>query len=440
MNSNEQTQAEEAKKQKEAKRRSALVRQSQALMPYRTPEELAELVGRLRFMIPGGDKLNDQQIWGLSQSALIYGMDPLMGELYWIDGPSPGIRGLRRKGKEQLMEIYGENGRPNLDFRIMTNVEKRAELEIPKDALAFECHGSVPAKKHAHAELAKSYAEAGAPWEDIKEMIGPPPETVGYGYVTKEEMYEKDHPEWWHECTDETMNTKKRKIYKDGKEFWTKCYVLRERTCPKCAAPSWKDPSNYSHVQHAQKRAEAHFWKMECDLPFDIKPSGEGFRDLGEWDDVIEGSFKESDATFMGHEIPNTIKTPEELLKWQKAIVDLEEHKSDTDPDSLADDMDTIYGDGAGDKVREKKDVRKKPSFWPDEVIKSIVEANLADNEFEAAGILSYSAFDKNVSKSPAVTYARAYRVARDEGDDSKTAGEKGMAKYLNGLKKKDDK
>jgi len=438
------TQAEQAQKQHEAKRRSALVRQSQALMPYRTPEELAEMVGRMRFMIPGGDKLTDQEIWGLSQAALIYGMDPLMGELFWIDGPSPGIRGLRRKGKDQLMGIYGENGKPNLDFRIINEIEIRAELGIPEGALAFECRGSVPAKKQAHAELAKSYAEAGAPWEDIKEMIGPPPVTIGYGYLTKEEMYEKECPEWWHECTDKTMNTQKRKIWKDGKNVWTECYALRERICPKCASSSWKEPSNYSHIQHAQKRAEAHFWKIECDLPFDIKPSGEGFRDLGEWDDVIEGSFKESEAIFMGHPVPASIKTPEEFAEWQRSIIELEEYNANPhNPDAIADDVDTLYGDGAGNKFRDqakKESDRTNPASWSKEILDAVVEAELADNVFEAAGMLSHSAFDRNVVKTPALVYAKAYRAARDEGDDPKIAGEKGMAKYLEGLKKRREK
>jgi len=373
------TQAEKVEKAKEAKRRSALVRQSSALMPYRTPEELAEMVSRMKFMIPGGDKLNDQEIWGLSQASLIHGLNPLMKEIFWIDGPSPGIPGLRRKGKEQLMEIYGENGKPNLEFRVMTNPEKRVELEIPEDALAFECHGSVPAKKQAHAELSKT-------------------------------------------------------------QVWTKVFVLRDRVCPDCAAPSWKEPSSYSHVQHAQKRAEAHFWKMECDLPFDISPSGEGMADFGDWDDVIEGSFSEvGEATFMGHTVPSSIKTPEEFEAWQKGILDLEENKDKTgDP---ADSADSLFGDGGGDAFRkkEKKEMpdRNKPSFWPDKVIEAIIEANLADNNFEAAGMLSHSAFDKTIAKTPAITYARAYRAARDEGNDSKTAGEKGMAKYLSGLKSK---
>jgi hypothetical protein len=438
------TEAEQVEKSKEAKRRSALVRQSSALMPYRTPEELAEMVGRMKFMIPGGDKLTDNEIWGLSQAALIHGLNPLMKEIFWIDGPSPGIPGLRRKGKEQLMGIYGENGKPNLEFRVMTNKEKRVELEIPEDALAFECHGSVPAKKQAHAELSRTYAKAGAPWEDIKDLIGPSPVTVGYGYITQEEMYEKDHPEWWHECTNESRNTQKRKIWKGGSQNWAQVFVLRDRVCPDCAAPSWKDASSYSHVQHAQKRSEAHFWKIECDLPFDISPSGEGLADLGNWDDVIEGSFTEvGEASFMGHTVPSSIKTPEEFKNWQKGILDLEENKDGNG--KATDGADTLFGEGGGDNLRDNEKKRKrpdmpeknKPSYWPDDVIEAILEKNLADTNFEAAGMLAHSAFDKNVRKTPALTYARAYRAARDEGDDSKTAGEKGMAKYLSGLKSK---
>ena len=83
----------------------------------------------------------------------------------------------------------------------------------------------------------------------------------------------------------------------------------------------------------------------------------------------------------------------------------------------------------------EEKPDRKSPAFWPNAVLEAIVEKKYAENVFEAAGMLSYSTFDKTVAKTPALLFSKAYRAARDEGDEPKDAGPKGMAAYLKTLK-----
>ncbi len=88
---------------------------------------------------------------------------------------------------------------------------------------------------------------------------------------------------------------------------------------------------------------------------------------------------------------------------------------------------------------KEKPD-RKSPAFWPKKVIEEIVAKNYAENEFEAAGMLSYSTFEGNVAKTPALLFARAYRGARDADEEPKRAGEIGMAAYLKTLKRGKDK
>jgi len=348
---NKDTQAERAEKETEAKRRSALVRQSTALQPYGTPEELAELVGRMKFMIPGGDKLSNQEIWGLCQVSIVLGLNPLMQEIFLIDGsPSPGIRGLRRKGREQLVETFGSSGLPSFDYDLITDLKELAENHIPDGALPYKCIGMIPAKRTAHADDAKKYADAGAPWEDIKLMIGDIPVTVGYGYVTVEEMYQKDFPKWFHQCSNTEMNTTR--IPDRGMN-----YELRDRVCPECGTESWKKPSSYSHVQQAQKRAEAHFWKLECDLPFDISPSGEGMADFGVYDenviDTTAVDLGEDRPVFMGHEVPDHIKTPEEFEAWVLLIAQENERQQEQDEMTTEEReaegkkaSEVLYGDG----------------------------------------------------------------------------------------------
>lgn len=357
-------QAERAEKKHEAKRRSALVRQSTSLQPYGTPEELAEMVGRMKFMIPGGEKLSDQEIWGLSQAAIIHGLNPLMKEIFWIDGPSPGIRGLRRKGREQLVETFEANGLPAMDFVLLTDDGERAEMFIPDKALAYKCVGMIPAKRTAHADDAKKYADAGAPWDDIKTMIGDAPVTVGYGYITVEEMFDKDNPEWWHVCTNADMNKKR---IKNKMQF-----VLRSRVCPECLKESWKKPSSYSHVQHAQKRAEAHFWKLECDLPFDISPTGEGFADQGAYDEnVIDTTAVEigyDRPVFMGREIPDHVQTSEEFEAWVKLMIEEDERQEDESSKTpeqrkaeAEEASEALYGNGTSTPAQAKAASKASP-------------------------------------------------------------------------------
>lgn len=97
---------------------------------------------------------------------------------------------------------------------------------------------------------------------------------------------------------------------------------------------------------------------------------------------------------------------------------------------------------GQGDKIATDRSTeesklkdRQKPSYWPSGVLKAIVEGGYAENDFEAAGMLSYSTYQGNCALGPALIYSQHYRAARDEGLKPKEAGAKGMAAYLETLK-----
>ncbi len=80
-----------------------------------------------------------------------------------------------------------------------------------------------------------------------------------------------------------------------------------------------------------------------------------------------------------------------------------------------------------------------KPKPWPKDVLEAMVEANVAADADHAAEMLSHSAFDRTVSKTPAIAYAKAYQGAIESGEKPKRAGEIGTAAYLEGLKKRRD-
>lgn len=87
-----------------------------------------------------------------------------------------------------------------------------------------------------------------------------------------------------------------------------------------------------------------------------------------------------------------------------------------------------------GDPVAPATD-RRSPSYWPKGTLAAIVEAGHAANNFEAAGMLSYSAFDKGAAPGPSTIYAKHYRAARDDSKKPEEAGQIGMAAYLETLK-----
>ena len=283
----------EAQAEEKLRQRSELVRASPRLLPYGTPEELAEMVGRVRFMVHGGDKLKDKEIWALSQASFTLGLNPIIGECWWLPGLGfmPGIKGLRRLGRNQFAE---RDAHEDLYFDLITKNTDFELYKIPLESLAFFCKGTVSDKRRAQAEDAKVWRDAlgpDAPYEVILKRVGPPTETIGIGFVTAEQMEELDNPRWYHVCSaNPDVNTVH--IYKKFQRE-----LRGSDPCPDCAKKSYARINAMPHTQRAQKRAEAHWWKQECDLPFNVLPSGTGFAEElnidGMFPDskVLEGAF-----------------------------------------------------------------------------------------------------------------------------------------------------
>lgn len=414
----------EALAEEKLRKRSALVRASPGLMPYGTPEELAEMVGRVKFMVPGGDKLKNNEVWALAQAAFALGLNPIIGECWWIRGSGfmAGIKGLRRLGREQL-ERYG--ALMSVSFRIITSKADFEKYKIPLGALAYFCEGYNSAKRHAWVEDARILREAlgpEAPYEAILDNIGSMPLAIGVGYVTKQEMEDLDNPRWYHVCNaNPDANTVN--IYKKFQRE-----LRGQNPCPDCSNKSYARINAMPHTQRAQKRAEAHMWKQECDLPFNIHIGGEG---LGEELDV-EGMFSE---TIEGSFLPDSVKTGEEVERYRdlkkesdETIEQLDELEREALEKRAAEASETLFGDE--EEEDDPKEQRRKPSFWRDDVMQAIVECGYADNDFEAAGMLSHSAFHPSVGVDPAIFYSKHYRAGKDEGLEPAEAGAKAFQKY----------
>jgi len=156
---------------------------STALANYGSRADVIEFVGRLRTMLPGGDKLTDGQIKALAQASLSTGLDPLNGEIWMIPGRGlmTGVKGLRRKAHDQVQGNFW------VEFLTITDKPTRDLFQIPDGALAFEARLFDSETLRTYAETCERLLKAGLPWEAVKEMVGSKPYTPGIGVFKKGE-------------------------------------------------------------------------------------------------------------------------------------------------------------------------------------------------------------------------------------------------------------
>ena len=74
-----------------------------ALTTYGDRETVRELADRLKFALPGGQKLKEKEILALAQASVATGLDPILREIWYIPGIGPyaGIEGHRRAARLQ---------------------------------------------------------------------------------------------------------------------------------------------------------------------------------------------------------------------------------------------------------------------------------------------------------------------------------------------------
>jgi hypothetical protein len=83
-----------------------------ALEVYGSRDEIKEFATRLKLMVSGGNKLSDNEAMALAQYSRGNGLNPFIGEAYYMPGVGPvaGIAGYRKKADEQL-DLERKNAR-----------------------------------------------------------------------------------------------------------------------------------------------------------------------------------------------------------------------------------------------------------------------------------------------------------------------------------------
>jgi hypothetical protein len=167
---------------------------SQTSLVFGEKRDIEALANRIKIMAPGGKKLNTDEAMALSQVSYLTGLNPFIGEIWYIpgNGPMVGIRGARRYGNEQ---VKNEGGIDAFWYPVFTTCSPE-EAGAPANvdvALAYRCelHDSVSTKQYQKmlTETIKEFREGGAPdpFGEAVKVVGPKPLWVGWGYsVTTE--------------------------------------------------------------------------------------------------------------------------------------------------------------------------------------------------------------------------------------------------------------
>ena len=110
----------------------AVATQSRDAQRYGDGKELSHMAWRIKNCVPNGNRLEDNEALSLAQIALATGLNPFIGELWYISGKGPmaGIRGLRRRAREQ--STY------STDFRAM-KPDEHAEHGIGPNDIGRIC-------------------------------------------------------------------------------------------------------------------------------------------------------------------------------------------------------------------------------------------------------------------------------------------------------------
>ena len=155
---------------------------SLALLPDK--QQLAEVNNRIKVMLPGGAKLSNEERFALAQIAVAHQLDPFNGEVWYIPGRGPmiGIKGLRKKAREQVQGNFW------IDFREITDEAERKRYGIEAGALAFEARLFDSENVRNYCDMVAQMTKSSIPWPDVKQIIGDKPYTSGIGVLRPNEQ------------------------------------------------------------------------------------------------------------------------------------------------------------------------------------------------------------------------------------------------------------
>lgn len=157
---------------------------------YGSSQDINVMAQRFKIALRGGEKLTTNEALALAQVARTTNLNPFTGEIWYIPGKGTmiGIAGARRLWKEQSKAGGGFSY-----VELIPCTKEEAGATEPDVAAAFKAiaHDSSATAQYQKLflETVNSLRAAGStdPVKEAKEIMGPKPQWVGYGYSTKSE-------------------------------------------------------------------------------------------------------------------------------------------------------------------------------------------------------------------------------------------------------------
>jgi hypothetical protein len=155
-----------------------------AIQLYGDAAEVRVLAGRIKAMMPGGQRYTDPEAHSLAQISVAHGLDPFNGECWLIKdshgnprGVTVGIKGLRKHAKGQSMYWGVSAADAPGGFRRLTDNEEIALHKCGPNDIVFEYKIADQEQITAWAATVKALKDAGQDGT----MAGEAPITVGIG-------------------------------------------------------------------------------------------------------------------------------------------------------------------------------------------------------------------------------------------------------------------
>lgn len=172
--------------------------QNKSMLTVSTYGESADVISlsrRIKIMVPGGNKLTDNEAQALAQVSLVTKCNPFIGEIWYIPGRGPmiGIKGARRHGNEHIEQAGGRDAFWVADLSPCSGEDAGYKGDIKDLAAAYKCviTDSVSTGLHQRMflETVNSLRAAGSkdPVGEAREIIGKRPQWVEYGFATVSE-------------------------------------------------------------------------------------------------------------------------------------------------------------------------------------------------------------------------------------------------------------
>ncbi len=155
--------------------------------------DVSEFAKRIKKMMRGGEKLSETEATALAQFSFVTGLNPFIGECWYISGSGPmvGIAGARRLEQQLAIDKGGVSFPAVVVCDAMEAGASEAEAKDVAAAFRVEINDSVATAEYLKmftlAIEAMKAAGVSDPFGAAKEICGPRPVWVGYGFAKKNE-------------------------------------------------------------------------------------------------------------------------------------------------------------------------------------------------------------------------------------------------------------